>query len=247
MPDNSNPNNATPGSSSSADLAAEKPKRARSIISQAHLDELSLSEQVVRAAEKDNHAPVLTEGGLDPATMTALKADLGAARDAVSGTTQKATGQKTVTRKEADLRDELVSLIRKVQGKAKQKYATRNKPLLKDYLIGTDWESNRAALEQAGKTILDKLAKDTLPGIKPADVTALKTAWDAYQAVEGEQAGEQTDLRTERGTLSELMEKIKTGRKDVQLAADSEWPASDKANAGTRQEFRLPLNRSLKA
>ena len=112
---------------------------------------------------------------------------------------------------------------------------------------GTDWDSNRPVLEQAGKTILDKLAKDTLPGIKPADVAALKTAWDAYQAVEGEQAGEQTDLRTERGTLSELMEKIKTGRKDVQLAADSEWPASDKANAGTRQEFRLPLNRSLKA
>ncbi|MEK7686556.1 MAG: hypothetical protein AAB466_14160 [Verrucomicrobiota bacterium] len=60
-------------------------------------------------------------------------------------------------------------------------------------------------------------------------------------------ANRRSILRTERGTLSELMEKIKAGRKDVQLAADSEGPASDKANAGTRQEFRLPLNRSLKA
>ncbi len=123
----------------------------------------------------------------------------------------------------------------------------RNKPLLKDYLIGTDWDGNRPAREQAGKTILDKLAKDTLPGIKPADVAALTAAHKAYQAVEGEQAGEQTDLRSERDTLSDLIEKIKTARKEVQLAADSEWPASDKANAGTRQEFRLPLNRSLRA
>ncbi|MBI4326811.1 MAG: hypothetical protein HY674_16345 [Chloroflexi bacterium] len=45
---------------------------------------------------------------------------------------------------------------------------------MKDYLIGTDWDGNRAALEQAGKTILDKLAKDTLFGIKPADLASLK-------------------------------------------------------------------------
>ncbi len=48
--------------------------------------------------------------------MTALKADVRAARAAVSGATQKAAGQQTITRKEAGLRDNLVSLIKKVPG-----------------------------------------------------------------------------------------------------------------------------------
>ena len=84
MPDNSNPNNATPGSSSSAELAAEKPKRARSI-------------------------------------------------------------------------------IRKVQGKAKQKYATRNKPLLKDYLRRS---------RQAGKSCNWLPTANGQPATRPTPVSA---------------------------------------------------------------------------
>jgi hypothetical protein len=39
---------------------------------------------------------------------------------------------------------------------------------------------------------------------------------------------------------------IMAERREIQFAADAEWPHTDPANAGIRVEFQLPVDRVMK-
>jgi len=41
-------------------------------------------------------------------------------------------------------------------------------------------------------------------------------------------------------------ESIIARRREIQFAADAQWPASNPANAGIRREFRLPPDKAMK-
>lgn len=91
-----------------------------------------------------------------------------------------------------------------------------------------------------------KLAADTLPGMKPGDVTSLIQALSNYVGVQTDQTDGQTDAVTAGKLLEAKVEEIAGLRKQIQYAADTIWPHTDPANAPIRKAFKLPANRSLK-
>ena len=225
---------------------APTPKRTRSAINQAWLDELTNSEQIVAAAKKPSYAAALATGGIDAGKVTALSTAITGARAHATAATQDTTGKQGVTQTESDLKDSLVALIQNVQKRARQKYDATNPGVLKDYAIGGKYDSSRAILEQTATSILAKLASDTLPGIAAADITDLQAALDGYKNVQGTQTGAQSDATTDRANLEIAMGDIITKRREIQFAADAEWPHTDPSNAGVRTEFQLPPNRVMK-
>ena len=156
------------------------------------------------------------------------------------------TSKQGVTGNEAGLMNKLVELIKEVQQRARQKYAAANPIALKDYAIGDKWHDSRAILEQTALNTLSKLAKDTLPGVDAAKVTALQDALSNYKNVQTDQVGGQADATTARATLEAAVKSIIARRREIQFAADAQWPSSNPANAGIRREFRLPPDKAMK-
>ncbi len=133
-----------------------------------------------------------------------------------------------------------------MQKRAKQKHEAANPGLLQDYAIGDKWYNSRPILEQTATNILAKLAKDTLPAIDAAKISALQKALDDYKKVQTDQSGSQSDATTSRTQLQKAANDIATRRRAIQLCADAEWPHSNKGNAGIRAEFKLPTDREFK-
>jgi len=90
--------------------------------------------------------------------------------------------------------------------------------------------------------IINALATDTLPGITPAKVAALGTLRSDWMGADDDQGGDQSAATTQREELKTMIKSITDRRIAIQFAADAEWPWSDPAHAGVRQEFYLPAN-----
>jgi hypothetical protein len=54
------------------------------------------------------------------------------------------------------------------------------------------------------------------------------------------------DATTPRATLEAAVKSIIARRREIQFAADAQWPAGDPANAGIRREFRLSPDKAMK-
>jgi len=64
--------------------------------------------------------------------------------------------------------------------------------------------------------------------------------------VQGLQTGAQGDATGWRKQVEATVADIVTKRREIQFAADAEWPHTDPANAGIRAEFQLPPDRVMK-
>ncbi len=183
---------------------------------------------------------------ITPAFMTALSKDLqfigqytGAANEAI------VEGKlKTVT--ESTAKSTLLGKIHYIQSKAKLKYAG-NHGVLPEYGIGTNIDVSRPELETAAGNIVAKLKTDTLPKITPQHGTDLQAALDAYKQTKVDQTGKKGDATTLRKQLAKMVETLAVRRRQLQHAADGEYPHTDPASAGTRSKLDLPPDRPLNA
>ncbi len=225
---------------------APKPAPKRGIINQSLLDELTLAEAILAAAKPAARTTKLAAGGIPAAKITALTNAIAAARTLAAQATQGTTGKQGATTEESDRMDDLINKIQEVQKRARQKYDATTPVRLKDYAVGQQFYNSRSLLEQTAATILEKLKTDTLPGIDAAKVTALATALADYQNVQGSQSGAQSDATTARKNLETAVADIMAQRREIQFAADAEWPHTAVANAGIRAEFNLPPDRVMK-
>ena len=142
--------------------------------------------------------------------------------------------------------DNLVALVKEVQGRARQKHDAANPTALKNYGIGEKWSSSRAILEQTATNIVNVLSTDPLPGIDAAKVTALASALSDYKNVQTDQVGGQADATTARANLEAAVKDVIARRREIQFAADAQWPSTNPANAGIRREFRISPDRAFK-
>ena len=136
--------------------------------------------------------------------------------------------------------------IHYIQSKAKLKYV--GKPnVLPEYGIGTNIDISRPALETAADNIFNKLKTDTLPKITAQHATDLKAASDAYKKTKVTQVGGKGDAADLRTKLSDMVVSLALRRRQLQHAADGEFPFTDPANAGMRKKFDLPPTQPLNA
>jgi hypothetical protein len=183
---------------------------------------------------------------ITPAFMTQLGTDLQGMSQYTGDASQAITDAKGDTSAETAAKKSLLDKIHYIQSKAKLKYAG-NKGVLPEYGIGTNIDISRPALETAAGNVLNKLKTDTLPKVTAQHSTDLQTALDDYKKTKVDQVGgkgDATDLRTK---LAQMVESLALRRRQLQHAADGEFPFNDPANAGMRQKFDLPSDRPLNA
>ncbi len=226
--------------------------RSRGDINQAWLDELTNAGEIAAAAQKSDYKTKLADGDIDQAKVTALTNAITAARKLAAQAVQGTTGKHNVTGDETGLQDDLINQIQTVQKRARQKYDATDPGKLADYAVGQKFYSSRSLLEQAAANILlklngtDKTPADKLPGIDAAKIAALAQALADYKNVQGDQTGAQSGATTARKQLEAAIGDIIGRRREIQFAADAEWPHTDPANAGIRAEFQLPPDRVMK-
>jgi hypothetical protein len=159
MPDT---NTATPPPSETA-----KSKRNRSLINQAHAAELTLAGELVNTARKTTYAPKLADEEIDGPFIDALVLKIDQANSLLASAGGKTAEKKTTTDNEEELKETLLELIGKVQARAKRKYAKAGDPQRAKYYIGQHIGNSRPLLEASSQAIIERLATDTLPGMKP--------------------------------------------------------------------------------
>jgi hypothetical protein len=220
----------------------KKNRAPRGQINKKHLDDVSKAEKTIATARKDVYLPTLTDREIDDPFLTGLEGDCGTARGLISTATDKSTDKEEATEAETDEKRTLVRVTREVQAAAKQKH-DGNKQALKDYHVGERIDQKRSVLEQVADDLLAKLAKESLPGIKPAKVQELKDALKAYKGGDTTQAGEKSAATGARLSLDDVMDKVTKGRRKILFAVDGAWSSTIPANAPIRTEFGLPPNR----
>lgn len=228
----------------------------RGLVNQHLLDELTEAEAILTAASPADRAARLAEGGIDAGKIGALTAAIAAARKLASLAVEGTTGKQGITGDENELMDDLINKIQEVQKRARQKYDATDPAQLPGYAVRQKFYSSRSVLEQTAANILHKLQgdpdatppvpADVLPGITPAKIAALKTALADYENVQGDQSGAQSSATTARKQFEAAVSDIVARRREIQFAADAEWPHTDPANAGIRSEFYLPADRVMK-
>jgi len=233
-----------------------KNKRTPGEINKEWLAEFTLAEAILAAAAVDGRPAVLAAGDIDAVKITGLTDAIATGRKLAGQAVQNTSGKRIITGTEDDLKKELLQQIQYIQTRARQKYDATESGRLKEYGIGQHLTNSRSLLEQAAENILLKLKgdpaavppvpADALPGVTAAKITALQTALDDYKQVQGDQTGAQGDATKARKLVEATVADIITRRREIQFAADAEWPCTEPANAGIRAEFKLPSDRVMK-
>jgi hypothetical protein len=235
-----------------------KKNAARGEINQSWLDEFTSAEAIVTATKVAERPAILTDGGIDAAKIAALTKAIADARKLAGQAVQGTSDKEVITDEEAGLKKILLEKIQYIQKRARQKYDATEPGRLKDFGIGTarKIDDSRSLLEQFAANLLLKLTgnptavppvpAESLPGVTPAKIGELQAALDDYKNVQGDQTGAQGDATGWRKQCETAVADIATKRREIQFAADAEWPHTDPANAGIRGEFQLPPDRVMK-
>jgi hypothetical protein len=224
----------------------DKTPRLRGSLNQSQLDDLNRAEQLCQVAQRPEFTAALAGRGIDAAFLTALENDIANARSTAGSAVGGTASRASATAAETTAMDNLTAAVREIQTAAKQKYRGGDEAHLQNYFI-SERIDQRARLEQVASAISGRLAgaqpMDTLPGITPAKVTQLQTLLTAYRDVNVSQTAAQGAATGARTQLSGQIESINQRRRQLQLAAEAEWPSSNPANAAVRREFQLSANR----
>ena len=189
-------------------------------------------------------AKIQDEQVITTAFLTTLGNDLKYIAQYTGGAVQATVVGQLKTTDEATAKATLLGKIHYIQSKAKLKYAA-NRGVLPEYGIGTNIDVSRPILETAAANILTKLKTDTLPKITAQHSTDLQAALDAYKKTKVDQLGDKGDAITLRVKLAQLVESLATRRRQIQHAADGEFPHTDPGSAGPRSKLDLPPDRPL--
>ena len=226
---------------------APKTPKHHGLLDKHQLAEISLANTIFGIANDPAvFANIQDDQIITSAFMTQLDIDLEGMSQYTGDVTEAKTHSKLDTGDEAVAKKILLDKIHYLQTKAKLKYAgAATRGVLADYGIGQNITISRAALETAAGNIVNKLKTDTLPKITAQHGADLKTALDNYKKTKVTQVGGKGDAITDHATLTAMVESIVTRRRQLQHAADGEYPYNDPASAGMRKKFSLPPDHPL--
>lgn len=214
-------------------------------LNQTHARALSKAERTGLAAQNPNHAPALAAREISKEYLNKFLSDVDAAREKAADAMMSTTARKNAVADEAKAAYALLAGLQEVQKAAKQKYARTNRIALDDYFVGKKLNGSRPNLLQTSQTILNRLAEDTVPGVTPAKIKALRAARQAWMDASAAQTTNRTAALTQRAEFKAMIKGIEDRKVAIQLAADAEWPHTEEAHAGIRSEFSLPTKRPL--
>lgn len=212
----------------------------------AQLGELSKAERLCVLALTDPYKPIFLKNDFPPERLTAFKGRVMAARNVSANVTQSNTLAEGITVTEAQAEKTLVADIRKVQAKAKQKYARKNPIVLKDFLVGTDVTESRPALEQGSQSVLNKMTSDRV-GLDTEFIVSMEEHRANYVNADVSQGSADANSEAAYTERNKQIEEIKDERVELQYVIDGEFPPGDPASAAVRRQFDLPATRPFNA
>lgn len=224
--------------------------RPKSLVNLRLIAALDQAERYTFIAQRPEIAAALTAKELTPDFILDQQSDLAACRALLARFVQATTDRQVHTETERTERRQLVLLLQGVQTGAKRKWGRRagERDKLKGYFVGTALKTmGFAELSEAAETILRQARLDTLPGVAPADLTALEAAMASWKATNQTQAQAQNAATTAHTAAEALAKGILDRRIETQLTADVAFPYDDPANAAIRKEFGLPKNGPFKS
>ncbi len=223
-----------------------KTPRTRAPVNRAFSREIVLAREIAATAQKDVYAPLLAAEEIDAVFIEKLLQAIEAAHVLLAAAVGNTTDRKSDTRSEQALKDALLLRIATVQARVKRKYPKAGTPARSKFYIGQLLSNSRSLLDSGATAILFALAAEPVPGMKPADIAALRTALAEYRAVQTDQAGDQSHATTSRSRLKDQVGEVAVLRRQLQYAVDAAWPAREKGNAGVRVEFKLNPARAMR-
>lgn len=198
---------------------------------------LGLTGRVCLAALKPEYAVELLNWDVTEAQVRALLADVRAARLKASSA-QAATNEKRgATRAENRAKSALLASFRVFQSAARKAFLQSRPTHLADYGIGNTLPS-RSAVTQVYQSILTQIETDILPGITPAKIATMTARYEAWKASQTSQSNAQSSATTQRAQRNDEMKSIDARRREIQIAANGQWPPAPE-NHGTRREFGI--------
>ncbi len=225
------------------DPILKKQRQPRGALNASQLGELNKGEQLCLKAQKEEYVTKLVARQITTAFVLTLQADIKTCRDLSNTAVAKTTDLRLATREERELQKNLIAALQEIQTAARQKFRRAQPERLDNYFVGQTLDANRDGLEQYADGILAHAATDDLPGITPEKIAAMTTLRTQYVNIENTQTGEKSGAGNVRGDRDAQILSIKDRRIEIQLAAEAEWPSSNKANASIRAEFSLSPNR----
>jgi hypothetical protein len=244
--------------SSSSSSSSEKPKkRAKAAeIDRDITDAVDLAALCAKSGADDEFNAV-TGREWTPEKQTALEGGVEWANEQIRKIKAARAGKKTRTREEEAARAELIPALDPIITGAKRTF-TEGEGERELFGIGAAFATTTTArlyrfaidsfknLSPDDTTTPPTPAQYKLTGVKPAEITRLGELGQKYKDADFAQADAirgATDLLAQliqhmAGTLNPL-------RRDLQFAADQEWPARDPLNRGNRLAFGLPPNRPM--
>ena len=226
----------------------EKVPQERELVAQEWLDELALAEAVAKAAKVEGRADALLAQDVTQPFVADLLLRIGQAGDFVTAITTAHVGGTGATRNEGEAKAALIKAAGTIQSGAKRKFSRSEPERLALYACGGGvdlFNMNRAQLSLAIPTLIKTAKLDALSGTGDAKTNAVQAAFDAWNAHDDAQTGENTAETTAREALHKLLfgenRDGKSGiifdRRTVQYAADAAWPPG--TDIAIRREFHL--------
>ncbi len=223
-------------------------KRANWPINKKYIEELDLADSICAAAQRAPYAAALADEDVDATAVQNLANKILAAENLIYQATDGKAGRKILTKAEQGLHDTLLAKVQAIQKRAKRKYTSSDDPNRDKYFLhhSHNLAGNHAMLLTAADSIAKTLPNDKLPGAKATTAAELQQAADDFRDGLKAKSGGGGDASQSFKALDAAIADIAAARRDIQLAADTAWPAGVPADAPARAEFKLPADRSLK-
>ena len=218
-------------------------RRSPSALNQRQVKQAERARQVCRSAAKPDRAGVLQAKGIPSAFPAALDVKLKSLLEKSSSAVDHTVDKESATLTEGHAKLVLLGDLRDLQGAAKQAYEKANPLKLKEYLVGERIEQSRAILEESAGIIIAKANSERPAGVDTAFILKSEGDLTLYNQEQTKQGSEQSSAHGMRAQRDSLLAVIMSDCRAIQIAADRAWPFSNKANAGIRKEFLLPLDR----
>ena len=224
-------------------------KGTRGVLNKADAAALNDTEQVVATAQNASYSAPLATRGITAASVMTLATDIDTCRKNAAQAAQMDFTAQQRTQLEGAAKKDLLQSMRYFQSAAKLKFPT-DKNAQHEFFIGQDLAgANRPDLETFCRGMISKLVTEPLTGqgVTAAEIAELSIKFAAWQEADTAQSDAQLAAQALRVTVNTQLDSIKASRTQIRLAANLQWPPTDKANGPIRKAFGLPANKPYNA
>lgn len=219
------------------------PAESPGVIDKRTANELSKANEVFTAALQTEYAGELLKAQVTAAEVTGYQniAKICAQKAKQAVDCDKLSQQATLDQSTAAA--ELITSLRTIQGAARKKYLPERPAELEKYLIGESIDASRPVLESSSQSLIDNAYADRPAPVDTAFIVKTEGQRQDFVDEKNAQSGEGTKAEQLRAERDDLLKEVIVGRKKIQYAADTLWPAKKTSSIQARKDFKLPKDR----